>query len=136
MQVYFRQPGGETISLHTNSSCSIQELKEQINSVTQIPIDCQRLNFCAKELEEGSLEENNVLDGCFVELNLRLLGGAMASEMPDHLKQLASKYRVDKMICRKCYARLPLKAYNCRKRKCGHCPNIRPKKKIKDKERK
>ena len=47
------------------------------------------------------------------------------------LAALARKYKVDKMICRKCYARLPPKATNCRKRKCGHYGDIRPKKKIK-----
>ena len=64
----------------------------------------------------------------------KLMGGAGPSEIPDHLRELAQKYRTNKMICRKCYARLPLGAHNCRKRKCGHCANIRPKKKIKEKE--
>ena len=82
-----------------------------------------------------------------------LMGGAGPSEIPDHLRELAQKYRTNKMICRKCYARLPQKyrtnkmicrkcyarlplgAHNCRKRKCGHCANIRPKKKIKEKEK-
>ena len=35
------------------------------------------------------------------------------------------------MICRKCYARLHPRATNCRKKKCGHTSNIRPKKKLK-----
>ena len=74
----------------------------------------------------------------------KLMGGAGPSEIPDHLRELAQKYRTNKMICRKCYARLPLGAHNCRlplgahncrKRKCGHCANIRPKKKIKEKEK-
>ena len=47
------------------------------------------------------------------------------------LAALARKYKCDKMICRKCYARLPPKAHNCRKRACGHYGDIRPKKKIK-----
>jgi len=47
-------------------------------------------------------------------------------------KELAQKYRVNKMVCRKCYSRLPLKAHNCRKKKCGHCEDIRPMKKFKD----
>ncbi|KAI8328329.1 ribosomal L40e family-domain-containing protein [Chlamydoabsidia padenii] len=34
------------------------------------------------------------------------------------------------MICRKCYARLPPRATNCRKRKCGHTNQLRPKKKV------
>ena len=66
--------------------------------------------------------------------NEGLKGGAGPSEIAEHLKELAQKYRVNKMICRKCYAKSPPNAHNCRKRKCGHCANIRPKKKIKEKE--
>ena len=33
-----------------------------------------------------------------------LMGGAGPSEIPDHLRELAQKYRTNKMICRKCYA--------------------------------
>ena len=68
--------------------------------------------------------------------NVGLMGGAGPSEIAEHLKELAQKYRVNKMICRKCYAKLPPNAHNCRKRKCGHCANIRPKKKIKKKQKK
>jgi ribosomal protein L40E len=39
---------------------------------------------------------------------------------------LASKYNCDKQICRKCYARLPPRATNCRKRSCGHSSQLRP----------
>ena len=37
-----------------------------------------------------------------------LMGGAGPSDIPDHLRELAQKYRTNKMICRKCYARLPM----------------------------
>ncbi|KAJ3842012.1 ribosomal L40e family-domain-containing protein [Lentinula raphanica] len=47
------------------------------------------------------------------------------------LKELASKFNCEKKICRKCYARLPPRATNCRKRSCGHSNNLRPKKKLK-----
>ena len=33
------------------------------------------------------------------------------------LSQLAMKYNCNKKICRKCYARLPPRAKNCRKKK-------------------
>ena len=33
-------------------------------------------------------------------------------------------------VCR-CYARLPIKAMNCRKKKCGHSSQLRMKKKLK-----
>lgn len=44
------------------------------------------------------------------------------------LKVLASKYNCEKMICRKCYARLPPRAINCRKKKCGRTNQLRKKK--------
>lgn len=48
------------------------------------------------------------------------------------LQVLARKYNCDKKICRKCYARLPIRATNCRKKKCGHTNQLRLKKKIKN----
>ncbi|EPQ12445.1 Ubiquitin-60S ribosomal protein L40 [Myotis brandtii] len=57
-------------------------------------------------------------------LVLRLRGGIIEPS----LRQLAQKYNCDKMICRKCYARLHPRAVNCRKKKCGHTNNLRPKK--------
>lgn len=47
------------------------------------------------------------------------------------LAVLAKSYNCDKMICRKCYARLPPRATNCRKKKCGHTNQLRAKKKLK-----
>eukprot|EP00955_Chlamydomonas_euryale_P045182 353082-Chlamydomonas_euryale.AAC.8 len=44
---------------------------------------------------------------------------------------LLHRYRQDKKICRKCYARLHPRATNCRKKKCGHTNQLRMKKKIK-----
>ena len=45
-----------------------------------------------------------------------------------NLKKLAEKNKCDKMICRKCYARLNIRAINCRKCKSS---DLRIKKKIK-----
>nr|GMD96539.1 Ubiquitin-60S ribosomal protein L40 [Ipomoea batatas] len=59
-------------------------------------------------------------------LVLRLRGGIIEPS----LMALARKYNQDKMICRKCYARLHPRAVNCRKKKCGHSNQLRPKKKI------
>ena len=58
---------------------------------------------------------------------LRLRGGVIEPS----LAVLAKKYNTDKQICRKCYARLPPRATNCRKKKCGHTNQLRPKKKLK-----
>ena len=47
------------------------------------------------------------------------------------LKTLAESYNSKKMVCRKCYARLDIRAKKCRKNKCGHSTDIRIKKKLK-----
>uniref|UniRef100_A0A803MXT3 Large ribosomal subunit protein eL40 domain-containing protein n=1 Tax=Chenopodium quinoa TaxID=63459 RepID=A0A803MXT3_CHEQI len=63
-------------------------------------------------------------------LVLRLRGGgygALSCYQPS-LLALAQKYNQHKKVCRKCYARLPLRATNCRKKKCGHTNEIRAKK--------
>ncbi|CAN0083890.1 unnamed protein product, partial [Ascophyllum nodosum] len=59
-------------------------------------------------------------------LVLRLRGGIMD---PTQIA-LAKSFNENKMVCRKCYARLPPRAKNCRKKKCGHTNQLRPKKKL------
>jgi ribosomal protein L40E len=59
---------------------------------------------------------------------MRLHGGVM---MEPSLQVLARKYNCDKLVCRKCYARLPPRAHNCRSKTCGHTSELRPKKKLK-----
>lgn len=46
------------------------------------------------------------------------------------LAELARKKVCNKKICRKCYARLPIRAVNCRKKKCGRSSQLRIKKKL------
>lgn len=47
------------------------------------------------------------------------------------LALIAKKYNCEKMVCRKCFARLPARAKKCRKRGCGHSSSLRVKKKLK-----
>lgn len=133
MQILVRVPGGKNLALDVDASTSVSDLKSKIHEVEGVPAESQVLIFNQSELcneERITLEE-----GSLVDLQYALLGGAGPGDIPDHLRELAQKYKTDKMICRKCYARLPPNAHNCRKRKCGHSANIRPKKKIKDKEK-
>ena len=133
MQLLLRVPNGKHLAVDVAESSSVAELKSKINEIEGVPQECQRLIYSGAELSDETCI--SMEDGSLIDLEFGLLGGVGPSDIADHLKELANKYRVYKMICRKCYARLPPNAHNCRKRKCGHCANIRPKKKIKEKEK-
>jgi large subunit ribosomal protein L40e len=134
MHLLIRTPDGKHLAVEMEQTSTVSELKNKISTQEGIPAEIQKLVSVNRELVN---EETlcSFEDGSFIDLDLGLLGGVGSSDIPDHLKELAYKYKVYKMICRGCYARLPPNAHNCRKRKCGHSANIRPKKKIKDKEK-
>ena len=93
-----------------------------------VPADEVRLVFEGKQLDAAaSLEACGVAAGSTVHMLPRLVGGVIEPS----LVVLAKKYNQEKKVCRICYARLPVRATNCRKKICGHTNQLRPKKKLK-----
>ncbi|EGE02146.1 ubiquitin-60S ribosomal protein L40 [Trichophyton interdigitale MR816] len=128
MQIFVKNLSGNTLTLNAEPTDTISAIKSQVFERELVSVDEQRYVFGGKHIrDEFPLSEYGIQKESTLHLVLDLPGGIIEPS----LKALASKFNCEKMVCRKCYARLPPRATNCRKKKCGHTNQLRPKKKLK-----
>ncbi|KAM3197122.1 hypothetical protein ACQJBY_072665 [Aegilops geniculata] len=140
MQIFVKTVRGETLTLEVESSDTVDSVKTQIQRKAGVTVtydDRHQLPsvvFAGKQLEEEdgrTLADYGIGKESTLHLALGLRGGYQRTGyacVEPSLRTLALSYNENKMVCRKCYARLPPRSTNCRKKKCGRSSDLRQKK--------
>lgn len=130
MDVWIQSVTGRKLRLDVQPTDTVEAIKQRLSENPELPEGAAlSLFFNGKELpSEATLTSSSVSAGSVIFLVLRAHGGVM---MEPSLQVLARKYNCDKLVCRKCYNRLPPRATNCRNKACGRNNKLRIKKKLK-----
>ena len=127
-QIFGRSIEGSTLAIELRAGASAADACAALCAQSGVPSCDVRLVYEGKQLDsEASLAAAGVEAGSTVHMLPRLVGGVIEPS----LVVLAKKFNAEKKVCRICYARLPVRATNCRKKICGHGNQLRPKKKLK-----
>lgn len=128
MNIFVKTLTGKTITLCVGSNCTVSELNSKIKEREGVEAHEQRLTYAGSLLYDGTrISDYGVRCGSTIDLALGVRGGIKHSRIEPTLRLLAEKFNCDRLVCRKCFARLGKRATNCRKRKCGHSNQLRVK---------
>jgi len=120
MSVSVQTLAGSNLEFSSLKNGTVMDLKLCIQQEISLDPEEQALFLNGVEL----MDEEAISDEMKLNLVARVRGGVM---MEPTLQVLARKYNCDKMVCRKCYNRLPLRSHNCRSKMCGHTNELRMK---------
>ncbi|XP_037480380.1 ubiquitin-60S ribosomal protein L40-like [Triticum dicoccoides] len=145
-EIFVKTITGHTLTLEVKGTDTVDSVNARIQDKQGIagtasqddPRQLPSLVFAGKQLDEEdgrTLADYGIGKESTLHHVLGLRGGfRQRSCYPNHINPtllaLALRYNENKMICRKCYGRLPPGATNCRKKKCGHTNDLRPKKRF------
>jgi len=123
MQIFAKTLDGRRRAVDVSAGATARDVLGALEASTGVPASASRLVSAGRQLAV----DDAVPPGAEVAVSLRLAGGIIEPS----LVILARKFNCDKLICRKCYARMHPRASNCRKKSCGRTSELRPKKKSK-----
>lgn len=132
----FVKAEAETVAIQVEKDTCVSEVVEVLVAEGYMR-ENQKLDLAKSAFSaDYTMNELGIQDNALIDLAVSLKGGAKDKSLLEPIiVELAKQSYQNKKICRWCYATNAAKATKCRKRKCGHWPDLRLKKERKDKGR-